>query len=261
MGLQLWKLEEHKESLWPRNQIYVPDSRSELGHHAGYPLHGPQGCRRRGARGAHNEETTFQETSRFCDPIGLLSPVLIIGKLIFQDTWYRGVEWDELLPDDFGTRWRNWVTILPHLLEIQIPRWPGTKSKGNCQIHVFCGVSERAYGAVLYIRSTHGTETQVRILCSKNRLAPLKVTLPRLKLIAASVGAHLLNYFCRDTGCDVTEATLWSDSTWRWAGYVTILTGGTHLQETVSQKYTPIPHSVETLPRRGQSAWLLLTRG
>ena len=72
----------------------------------------------------------------------------------------------------------------------------------------------RAYGAALYIRSTHGTETTVRIVCSKNKLAPLKrVTLPRLEPIAVLIGARLLNYFCQKTGHDVTEATLWSDST------------------------------------------------
>jgi hypothetical protein len=52
------------------------------------------------------------------------------------------------------------------------------------------------------------------MLYSKNRLAPLKkVTPPRLELIAALVGAGLLNYFSREMGYDVTEATLWSHST------------------------------------------------
>ena len=36
---------------------------------------------------------------------------------------------------------------------------------------------------------------------------------PRLELLAALVGARLLNYFCRATCIDITEATLWSDST------------------------------------------------
>jgi hypothetical protein len=124
------------------------------------------------------------------------------------------VEWDELLPDDLGTRWRNWVTFLPHLLDIHIPRWTGTTHKDHLQIHVFCDASERAYGAVLYIRSTHGTGTWVRVVCSKSRLAPLKkATLPRLELIAALVGARLLYYFCKETGNGTTEATMWSDST------------------------------------------------
>jgi len=54
----------------------------------------------------------------------------------------------------------------------------------------------------------------VCLACSKNRLAPVKkVTLPRLQLLAALVGARLLHYFCQATCIDITEATLWSDST------------------------------------------------
>jgi len=78
----------------------------------------------------------------------------------------------------------------------------------------FCDASESAYGAVLYIRSTHKTETLVRIVCSKNRLAPLKkINLPSLELIAALIGARLLHYFCKETGNDIAEAILWSNST------------------------------------------------
>jgi hypothetical protein len=138
-----------------------------------------------------------------------MSPVLITGKLIYQDSWCRGVEWDELLPGDLGTRWRNWVKFLPQVVDVHVPSWVGTTGKGSSQIHVFCDASERAYGAVLYIRSTYGSETRVQIVCSKSRLAPLqKVTIPRLELIAALVGARLLNYFCNETGYDVTQATL-----------------------------------------------------
>jgi len=141
-----------------------------------------------------------------------MSPVLITGKLIFQDSWCRDVGWGELLPDDLGTRWSNWLKLLPDFLDIHIPRWVGTTGEGNGQIHVFCDASERAYGAVLYIRSTHKTETLVRIVCSKNRLDPLKkITLPKLELIAALIGARLLHNFCKEMGNDIAEAILLAD--------------------------------------------------
>jgi len=124
--------------------------------------------------GPSTKRQLLQATSRSYDPMGLTSPVLITGKLIFQDSWCRGVGWDALLPDDLGTRWSNWVKLLPNILDIHIPRWVGVRGKENCQIHVFCDAFERANGAVLYIRSTHGTGTLVRIVCSKNRLAPLE---------------------------------------------------------------------------------------
>jgi hypothetical protein len=82
------------------------------------------------------------------------------------------------------------------------------------RIQGFCDASEKAYGAALYIRSTSREGIVVRLACSKNRLAPVKkVTLPRLELLAALVGARLLRYFCRETGQDIRNATLWTDAT------------------------------------------------
>jgi hypothetical protein len=142
-----------------------------------------------------------------------MSPVLITGKLIFQDSWCRGVGWDELLPEDLGTRWSSWLKILPDLCNIHIQRSVGTRREENPQIHVFCDAYERAHGAVIYIRSTNRRDTLVRIVCGKNRLAYLKVTLPQLELIAALITARLLQYFCRETEYDIAKAILWSDST------------------------------------------------
>jgi hypothetical protein len=75
----------------------------------------------------------------------------------------------------------------------------GLSNGKESQTHVFCDASERTYGAVLYVRSTTGESFMVRLACSKTRLAPVKkVTLPRLELLAALVGARLLQYFCRE---------------------------------------------------------------
>ena len=86
--------------------------------------------------------------------------------------------------------------------------------RSHSQVHVFCDASERAYGAALYIRSCVVNDNVVHLACSKNQLAPVKkVTLPRLELLATLVGARLLRYFCHATCLDITEATLWTDST------------------------------------------------
>jgi hypothetical protein len=157
----------------------------------------------------------LRTTARFYDPLGLFAPVLLVGKVFFQDTWCRGLLWEELLPPDLAQRWHQWTSKLQHLSSLHIPRWIGVSQSGDeATVHVFCDASERAYGAVLYIRSVSETTCSVRLVCSKNRLAPLKkVTLPRLELLVALLGARLLRYFCHETGFDATRAILWSDST------------------------------------------------
>jgi len=90
----------------------------------------------------------------------------------------------------------------------------GTSKVHDTQIHVFCDASERVYGAVQYVRSSTSEGIIFRLACSKNRLAPVKkITLPLLELLAALVGARLLEYFSRETGLDIRDATLWTDVT------------------------------------------------
>ncbi|XP_071043029.1 uncharacterized protein [Parasteatoda tepidariorum] len=151
--------------------------------------------------------------SKIFDPLGIFSPSTVIGKILFQDTWLCGIEWDELLPPSIASRFSKWIIDLPHLNNIRIPRWIGISS-ADVSIHVFCDASERAYGTVLYVRFTEDTKFHVRMVCSRNRLSPLKrITLPRLELLAALMGARLLHYFCTETKLDRNTATLWSDST------------------------------------------------
>jgi len=101
------------------------------------------------------------------------------------------------------------------LSEMHVPRWiVAHKHKlQDCEGHVFGDAPERAYGAVIYLKSITDDTVTVRLICSKARLAPTKrVTLPRLELLAALVATRLLRYFCQSTECDISKATLWGDS-------------------------------------------------
>jgi hypothetical protein len=98
--------------------------------------------------GPTTKRQVLQITARFYNPLGLLSPVSVVGKLLFQDTWCRGLAWDELLPSDLGALWNTWVSTSPHLAHLCIPRWIGVVNRNLSQVHVFCEASECAYGAI-----------------------------------------------------------------------------------------------------------------
>ncbi|XP_015904856.2 uncharacterized protein [Parasteatoda tepidariorum] len=126
----------------------------------------------------------------FYDPLGLFSPFVIFGKILFQDIWILGIKWDEILPSNLATSWNAAVGELDDVSSFQIPRFIGVSSHVPFTIHVFCHASKRAYEAVLYIVSSQGDQANVHLVCSRNRLAPIKkVTLLRLELLAALMGA------------------------------------------------------------------------
>lgn len=56
------------------------------------------------------------------DPIGLLSPVVVVAKRILQDLCRNRFNWDEPLPDDIRARWTRWRQDLLLLQGLKIPR-------------------------------------------------------------------------------------------------------------------------------------------
>mgnify|MGYP003623413081 CR=1 FL=1 len=60
------------------------------------------------------KRNVLRTTAQFYDSLGLFSPVRIFAKIIFQDTWIRGIAWAALLPLDLATRF---ITC-----PLQIPR-------------------------------------------------------------------------------------------------------------------------------------------
>ena len=86
--------------------------------------------------------------SRVFDPMGLLTPFLMIPKLLFQELWTRGLDWDEPLDADIANSWETWKHELANVDQIKIPRWllRNLSSVDKVELHGFGDASERAYG-------------------------------------------------------------------------------------------------------------------
>jgi len=54
--------------------------------------------------GPANKRELLQTTARFYDPLVLFSPLSVTGKILFQETWCRGLRWEEILPHDVRVR-------------------------------------------------------------------------------------------------------------------------------------------------------------
>ncbi|KAF8771987.1 hypothetical protein HNY73_019341 [Argiope bruennichi] len=85
--------------------------------------------------------------SNFYDPLGIFTPVTVIVKILFQDTWLSGIQWNELLPPAVAQQWQRWLNELQCLNNIHIRRW--IDPSHAVTMHVFCDASVHAYGACL----------------------------------------------------------------------------------------------------------------
>ena len=56
------------------------------------------------------------------DPLGLMVPFLIRAKILMQEVWLHGLEWDEKLPQELFAKVNAWFAELSLLSEMKISR-------------------------------------------------------------------------------------------------------------------------------------------
>ncbi|XP_060756589.1 uncharacterized protein LOC132867628 [Neoarius graeffei] len=165
----------------------------------------------------NTKRNVLQTSARVFDPIGFLTPFTIRAKCLFQELWERGVGWDDQLPSDLAEKWDRWCAELPQLHQLDIPRWYQIDINPDSQtvkLHVFCDASERAYSAVAYLQGENKEkEIVTSFVASKSKVAPLKkMTLPRLELMGALIGARLGNNLLKPLNMKINQLNMWTDS-------------------------------------------------
>lgn len=152
--------------------------------------------------------------ARIFDPLGLLAPCVVSMKMLLQKLWLDGIKWDDQLSPEVGAIWSNIIKALPCLHNLRVSRRVVCDAYKQVEFHIFTDASERAYGACLYIRSINEQgDVDVRLLIAKSRVAPIKpVTIPRLELCAAVVGARLYQKVANSLRITPSSVVFWTDS-------------------------------------------------
>ncbi|XP_055585344.1 uncharacterized protein LOC129738178 [Uranotaenia lowii] len=154
----------------------------------------------------------------FFDPLGLLAPFLIHGKLLIQDLWRSGIGWDQVVDEDVHQRWINWTKMIDYIAEIRVPRcyFSGATEKTyhHAQLHAFSDASESAYSCVIYLRTmSNDGSWEIRLVTGKAKVAPLKpVTIPRLELQGCVLAARMMKFVQQNHEIEIKQRYLWTDS-------------------------------------------------
>ena len=112
-----------------------------------------------------------------------------------QDICKADYHWKAELDSELKSRWMKWISELGQVNVIQISRCvtsePDTKELVSV-LEASGYASSSAYAAVVYLIIKSRTSTQVRLIASRTRVAPLKKqTIPRLELLAALILTRL----------------------------------------------------------------------
>nr|XP_053606381.1 uncharacterized protein LOC128672900 isoform X2 [Plodia interpunctella] len=163
-----------------------------------------------------NKRQMLSIIAQIYDPLGLLSASIIIAKILLQKLWANKLSWDDEVPQDIAESWNYFIGTLKCLSELKIPRCVLNTDRQYTELHIFCDASSNAYGACAYIRtySDGSSNPTVRLLCAKTKVAPLKsLTIPRLELCGAYVGAKLYKHIVDSLRLSFTKTYFWTDST------------------------------------------------
>ena len=171
------------------------------------------------------KRSVLKLSAKICDPIGLLTPFTISMKILFQDLCIEKVNWDEALDGEALSKWKSFIKDLKVLKNVIVPRCYAKQQIASsivrsCQIYGFSHASERAYVAVVYLRTefSYG-ETQVGLVTSKTRVTPMKrQSIRRLELLGAALLAQLIH-----SATQALQPILQIDETFLWTDSFTVL--------------------------------------
>ncbi|XP_068140930.1 uncharacterized protein [Drosophila tropicalis] len=140
-----------------------------------------------------SKRQVLSDVSRIFDPLGLLAPVIVQFKILFQELWLLNLDWDSPLPTKLADRWRKYREDIINIRQLKIRRHIGYVGR-RIELHAFSDASIKAYAAVVYSRIVNQDGSiEVSLIAAKTRVAPLKQqSLPRLELCGALLLSRLI---------------------------------------------------------------------
>ncbi|XP_054709007.1 uncharacterized protein LOC129218706 [Uloborus diversus] len=164
-----------------------------------------------------SKRVVLKTVLKIFDPLGILLPFTVRMKSLMQETWQRGIGWNENLPNDLKYEWESWCSEIDHLPKFEIPRkyFPGgLENFDTIELHIFSDASPKAYGAVAYFRCAKiDNEIRTSLVWAKCRVSPIKrLTIPRLELMGAIIAARMCKYLKTVFSSHVLDVHIWSDS-------------------------------------------------
>ena len=167
-------------------------------------------------RAVSNKSEMLSALASVYDPLGLISPLHLHGKLLFQQACRLRLSWEDQLPLELLHQWDLWVNSMNGIPDFVTRRCMILKDfdDAHTELHCFSDASQSAYGACIYLRCINKTgKICISLVCSKSRVCPMRPsTIPRLELQAAVLSVRLESSVRAAISLAGLTSTFWCDS-------------------------------------------------
>ena len=159
----------------------------------------------------------ISDVSKTFDVLGWICPVILPMKILFQSLWEKDQEWDGSAPPDIIKQHEAWRQQLPCLSSKQLPRcYAHLHSQRLTQeLQGFSDASQKAFGAVVYLRTTYlDHPPTISLVTAKTKVAKKHstLTIPKLELSGAVLLTKLLINVAAVLDINKQQITAWTDS-------------------------------------------------
>ncbi|XP_065665735.1 uncharacterized protein LOC136087157 [Hydra vulgaris] len=153
--------------------------------------------------------------AKFYDPLGLISLIVVVTKLLFQALCIDKLDWDDKLPSEIHEKWLAYLKELEVISSITVPRYCFKEQDEIAKyvtLHGFSDSSQVAYSAVIYAQVKTKEGWMSKLITSKTKVAPIKkLTIPRLELLGCLLLANLMHKVVQDV-LILGKICYWTDS-------------------------------------------------
>ena len=165
----------------------------------------------------HNDDTKTSVASllaRPFDPLGLISPFVLLARKILKKTFEEKINWKSSLPQNLRSEWHRWLEMLPELKDVTFPRY--VEFNESTELHIFGDASANmGHGVAAYARTLNkGTNCyESNLLFAKSKINPTKeISVPRLELVAALLCANIAEMLKEELDFPKNRIFCYSDS-------------------------------------------------
>ena len=148
------------------------------------------------------------------DPLGLISPFILLAPKILKQTFEENLGWKDKLMGEMLESWQQWLSYLPDLEKVTFPRHvpftPDTEIRvfGDAAVNMGHGVASYAWPLV-----GNNGKFETHLLFAKSHINPKRnITVPRLELVASLFCVQTAEMLHKKLGIAKGKIYCYSDS-------------------------------------------------